>query len=138
MKLPQTHSLTERCEEGRCQATRLFRASLQDIFKLLRMRHKERILFSHRSDFLFDLGNQPFLGLAPTETVAKFLAEQGFFLVRGKGIIDLRKRRAIRVFGFSGQATVGHNAADGFFKRNTSALKKRNDVVVTLTHLASV
>ena len=78
MKLPQTHSLTERCEEGRCQATRLFRAGLQDIFKLLRMRHKERILFPHRSDFLFDLGNQPFLGLAPTETVAKFLAEQGY------------------------------------------------------------
>lgn len=79
-----------------------------------------------------------FLGFAPAQTVAQFLTESVVLFARGKGFVDARERRALRILGFAGQLAVGDDAADRFAQRLFAAIKERNDVVVALTHLAAV
>ena len=102
------------------------------------MRNVVFVLFAHRTDFAVDLVDELFLGFAPAQTVAQFLTESVVLFARGKGFVDARERRALRILGFAGQLAVGDDAADRFAQRLFAAFKERNDVVVALTHLAAV
>ena len=102
------------------------------------MRHVVGVLFTHRADFAFNAVGDDLFGVSPAHAGLKVSAELRLFFVGSEGVENLRERRGIRILGFARQLAVGDDAADGILQRLGAAFKKRDDVVVALTHLAAV
>ena len=69
------------------------------------------VLLAHRADFRLNAVGNVIFRVAPAHAGGKKVAEDFALTGVGKSVIDLGKRRACRVLGFSGHLAVGDNTA---------------------------
>ena len=136
-QLAQAHALAQAGHERCGQTARLGRAGLQDVFKLAGVAHESQVAFAHGRDFAVNALKQHLFGVTPGNAVGKGLAQGGGFRLAGKGLVNLKQRRAFAAFGFTRCARVGDDAGD-LFAQMLTWRKQRNRVVVAFAHLAAV
>src|SRR6218665_827925 len=133
----QTDGAAQLAHERPGQCAGALGAGQQGLFDAGRGTEQRLVLRAHRGNGLVDAVEQQLLDLAPGDAVGIVLAQRCGFRGRGKGLVDLKQRRALDLLGRAGRARVGQDAGDQPAELRARA-EQRYRVVIALAHLAAV